>query len=197
MGRGGGAEALCLNCGGTKFHDREKVRIANRTKTQIKEEMVSTLGKLALFIVIFYGCFYAAAMVLAAAFGVTPTGKEPFDVPACSWDNDEGKVVLLSTLISFVLLIGPTVFVVREGAPRVYDRVWDFAATISLIHLVICCCVSGGPTNWVWWVTFLSGAATLFGVGHFVCNYYWDLQGQKRLDDKVNTLNTGQPASSS
>merc|ERR1712146_2582 len=123
-------------------------------------------------------------MVLVASFSLKPTGKEPFDTSRCSWDNNESKVGMLSTLLTFILFPIPTIFVVREGAPKVYDRVWDFVSTLCLVHLVLCMGIGGAPDNGIWWVCFLSGGCALFLIGHFATKAYWDRIAQKRLDDK-------------
>merc|ERR1712185_311121 len=113
MGKGTGAEALCLDCGTTKFLQREKVRVANRTKREIYEEITTTATKLAVFVLAFYAIFYVLAMVMSAILDSDIDGK------ACDWSTDRGQVVGISTVGCYLAMIIVAVFVVREGDSKV------------------------------------------------------------------------------
>lgn len=127
--------------------------------------------------------------ILSAAFGTDIDGKEPFDIEGCDWTTDRGKVIGISTLLCFVLMIVPSIFVVREGASKVYDRVWDFALTIVLLHIILSCAIGGAPANGQWWGTLIGGVSILIVGGWKASETYYGMQAQERLNSKVDALN--------
>ncbi|XP_075431184.1 putative transmembrane protein 244 [Ascaphus truei] len=86
--------------------------------------------------------------------------KIPFDhtiVP--SFESTEYLVALLSLEISF--LISGLLFV-----PVVRIRVWDYAATVTFVHMCMCCIVTGKfPLMWQWWVEIGSGFLLMLSFG--------------------------------
>merc|ERR1711907_60114 len=190
MGRGSGAEAICLACPlkHSKFIDREKLRIQNRTKRQIYAEMATTSRKLLIFSLIFYALLYTLCLALSAALDSDIDGKEPFDSDACDWTTDRGKAIGISTLASFLLMSLASVVVVREGDLKVYDRVWDFTITLVVLHIILSAAIGGAPTNGQWWGTVIGGGLMLVVFGYLACSCYWDSIAQTRLDGKVNAL---------
>merc|ERR1711968_52020 len=77
----------------TRFQEREKIRIANRPKAEIKAEIQLTLMKLSLFFLWFYASLYISCLVMALAMDVTFTASMPFEADKLDWDNDEGIVI--------------------------------------------------------------------------------------------------------
>lgn len=71
---------------------------------------------------------------------------------------------------------------------QVHDRVWDFAITICVLHLILTLAVGGMPEG-QWWGVLIGGGVLLGVGGYFASNKYWGMMAQKRLDDKVNALN--------
>jgi len=45
----------------------------------------------------------------------------------------------------------------------------DFAATMHIIHLVVCMCYSGFPTNWLWWLLMLTTMVITAVLGEYLC----------------------------
>jgi len=190
-GRGEGAEIFCLRFGSQKFGAREVVRIANRSKHDVQEELNATLKKLAMWFPVWYGLFYAVTMILCATFSYSPDGKEPFDANACDWTSDRGKVIFISTIVTFTVMLIPAVFIIGEGKSKVYDRVWDFTATTMLVHLILSAAISGGVNRGEWWLSFVLGGLILSIAGYYLSNWHWGRIAQQRLDNKVSTMSAG------
>ncbi|XP_020902202.1 transmembrane protein 244 [Exaiptasia diaphana] len=106
-------------------------------------------------LVIFYFVFYMFSSVLVGAFKIqTFDGKIPFDFKNCCVDNDQDIVNLLALVLTYVVSTGIFLIFIRQ-------RIWDYAITISLIHLGISCAVMQDfPTNWHWWLAY--GLSVLF-----------------------------------
>jgi len=181
-----------------QYAKREKVRLRNRSKNDINVEIAMTGKALAAFIVAYYASFYIIAVVLSLALGKDIDGKEPFNTDDCGWDSDGDKVGLLSLLITWTFMIIPATLIVKEGDSwkeegvvsrhAIHDRVWDFAVTTGLLHIIISSIVVP-PSNWKWWVTILCSILILSVVGGPASRKYWTLEAQKRINSSMDACN--------
>eukprot|EP00798_Chlamydomonas_sp_ICE-L_P021347 gene21347-28282_t len=136
----------------------------NETKTILK--------KLAIFVVAFYVIYYLASIIFVGSFDVdwNDLGKFPFRIDKYEFNPGDGGGALgawLAMVLTYCCSLGLTYFVVK--ATR---KSWDYVATASVFHFVLCCIVNQDfPTNWIWWVTILLASALLSGVAE-VMNYY-------------------------
>jgi len=74
----------------------------------------------------------------------------------------------LATILSFLAtsIVGAVaLLIVVERAKKCLD----FAATMHIIHLVLCLCYSGFPTNWLWWLLMLSTMVVTAVLGEYLC----------------------------
>jgi len=74
----------------------------------------------------------------------------------------------LVTIFSFMAtsIIGAVaLMVVVERAKKCLD----FAATMHIIHLMVCMFYSGFPTNWLWWLLMLATMIVTAVLGEYLC----------------------------
>lgn len=87
-------------------------------------------------------------------------GKMPFDFQnCCNIKDDKDVATLLSLLLTYTLTALIFIIFLRK-------RIWDYAITIGFVHLILSCAVMQAfPTNWEWWIAFLSSVLfmALFG----------------------------------
>merc|ERR1711934_139519 len=178
----------------TRFEEREKVRIANRSAAEIQKELLMTAKKLGLFILWFYATLYISCLVFALALDVTFKAAMPFEANSLDWDSDEGIAIGAGTLSGFILTVPAVAVIVREGASREYDTTLDFCFSIGLLHFTLTCLVKlEFPTEVLWWATEVGGLFMLLVVGWYTCTRYWNMKGLERLVGKVGKMNTSQP----
>jgi len=92
------------------------------------------------------------ASLLSGAFKINDfDGKTPFDFKNCCGVNDDKNLVtLLSLLLTYIIATVIYMIFLRK-------RIWDYAITVGLVHLAVSCAVMQAfPTNWDWWIAFLS-----------------------------------------
>lgn len=73
--------------------------------------------------------------------------------------DNRNIVTLLSLLLTYTLTAIIFIIFLRK-------RIWDYAITIGFVHLLLTCAVMQAfPTNWKWWIAFLSSVLfmALFG----------------------------------
>ncbi|KAK3744967.1 hypothetical protein QZH41_008493 [Actinostola sp. cb2023] len=106
-------------------------------------------------LVIFYFVFYMFASVLVGAFRIqTFDGKIPFDFKSCCVETHQNIVNLLALVLTYMVSTGIFLIFIRQ-------RIWDYAITISIIHLGVSCAVMQDfPSNWHWWLAY--GLSVLF-----------------------------------
>ena len=73
---------------------------------------------------------------------------------------------------------------------QVYDRVWDFAITLVVIHVILTACVSAGEGmgNGEWWGATAGGGVLLAGIGYGLSDWYWGMVTQERLNGKIDAV---------
>ncbi|XP_075051617.1 putative transmembrane protein 244 [Mixophyes fleayi] len=122
-----------------------------------------------LCLLIFYTLFYMASSVCAGFLRI-----EDFDwmipfrhkiIPSLS--NSEYLVQVISAGITFFL--SGLLFV-----PVVGSMVWDFSATVTLLHFLVCCAVTQEvPDTWQWWLQIGCGLLLMILSGqtlaYFTC----------------------------
>ncbi|XP_032233576.1 transmembrane protein 244 isoform X2 [Nematostella vectensis] len=98
---------------------------------------------------IFYLVFYMFASVLSGAFKLkTFDGMIPFNFEKCCAGDNENLVNMLSLTLTFMMCTGVYLIFIKQ-------RIWDYALTVSLIHLGISCAVMQDfPVNWQWWIAY-------------------------------------------
>ncbi|XP_071952594.1 putative transmembrane protein 244 isoform X2 [Antedon mediterranea] len=117
----------------------------------------------------FYGLFYMVASLMHGIFVLDDfDGKIPFHVDSfqsmfsnatTTWNQP----IFLADLLSLecTCLISPLAFIVF-----LYERIWDFAVTTILLHVLIVCIVNLSiPTVWEWWVSILIGLVSMIFIG--------------------------------
>ncbi|CAG2207462.1 unnamed protein product [Mytilus edulis] len=121
-------------------------------------------------IVTFYAVYFAVGSLAYASFSQSNfDGKIPFDFESwidlsecCSVYKDKELVNVISMEVTY--FICGVVFGVL-----VRSRVWDYAITVSVIHILLSCLVMlAFPMNWSWWVCLGCGLAVLILVGEAV-----------------------------
>mmetsp|Transcript_72846 Transcript_72846/g.147386 ORF Transcript_72846/g.147386 Transcript_72846/m.147386 type:complete len:154 (+) Transcript_72846:245-706(+) len=128
--------------------------------------------KLAIFLTVFYAVYYLWSVVMVGAFGIdwSELGKYPFRIDKAEFNpaGDGGALgAWLSMVLTYLLCLALAFFVVKQT-----KRTWDYVATTSLLHFVLCCLVNlAFPTNWIWWVTLIIVAALVSVAAEFVI--YW------------------------
>lgn len=45
----------------------------------------------------------------------------------------------------------------------------DFAATVHILHFLLCLCYGGFPLSWAWWVTTITSVIVMTLVGEWLC----------------------------
>ncbi|KAM5180696.1 putative transmembrane protein 244 [Mantella aurantiaca] len=65
--------------------------------------------------------------------------------------------------------------------PAVGSMVWDYSATVSFLHVIICCMVTQEfPVMWQWWLQIGSGLLLMVASGqtlaHFTCKKSYQRQ---------------------
>ncbi|XP_041358079.1 transmembrane protein 244-like isoform X4 [Gigantopelta aegis] len=103
---------------------------------------------------VFYAVYYAVGSLCFAGFKLQFfDGKIPFDFLSwidlslcCVKYTSEQIVNLLSMLLSFSICG----FIYGILVP---NWIWDYAVTVTIIHILMCCLVMlNFPLNWSWWV---------------------------------------------
>lgn len=110
---------------------------------------------------LFFVAYYMVASLLSGAFKISDfDGKMPFDFQnCCNVKDDKDVATLLSLLLTYTLTALIFIIFLRK-------RIWDYAITIGFVHLILSCAVMQAfPTNWEWWIAFLSSVLfmALFG----------------------------------
>ncbi|XP_041358077.1 uncharacterized protein LOC121374975 isoform X2 [Gigantopelta aegis] len=106
---------------------------------------------------VFYAVYYAVGSLCFAGFKLQFfDGKIPFDFLSwidlslcCVKYTSEQIVNLLSMLLSFSICG----FIYGILVP---NWIWDYAVTVTIIHILMCCLVMlNFPLNWSWWVCLM------------------------------------------
>ncbi|XP_033122923.1 transmembrane protein 244-like [Anneissia japonica] len=127
-----------------------------RKMLQTKEIVIN----LVFCLLLFYSVFYMIASLMHGIFVLDDfDGKIPFNVDSfesmfsnatLTWND---KIFLADFLsLECTCLIVPLTFVVL-----LHERLWDFAATTVLIHVIIVCIVNLALPVWEWWVCIIIG----------------------------------------
>uniref|UniRef100_A0A6U2HSI1 Protein SYS1 homolog n=1 Tax=Chlamydomonas euryale TaxID=1486919 RepID=A0A6U2HSI1_9CHLO len=140
-------------------------------------DSVTIAKKLGIFLLTFYVVYYLMSVIMVGAFGVpwTELGKYPF-LTEMDVFNPAGAGGALGTWLAMVITYLSTLalaFIVIKQT----KRTWDYVATTTLIHFVICCLVNlAFPTNWIWWVTLLLAAILVSLASEFVIYYLIEMR---------------------
>lgn len=124
---------------------------------------------LAIVLPLFFLVYYMTAALISGAFKIGDfDGKAPFDFKnCCSIDDNQNLVTLFSLLLTYIITTVIFILFLRK-------RVWDYAMTVGFIHLLLSCAVMQAfPTNWQWWVAFLSSVLFMAVFGELMircCN---------------------------
>ncbi|KAJ7373866.1 hypothetical protein OS493_009188 [Desmophyllum pertusum] len=118
---------------------------------------------------LFFIVYYMAASLLSGAFKISDfDGKTPFDFKnCCSIKDNKNLVTLLSMLLTYIITTVIIIIFLRK-------KVWDYAITLGLVHLVLSCAVMQAfPTNWEWWIAFLSSVLFMAVLGELVIRCFF------------------------
>ncbi|XP_066272920.1 putative transmembrane protein 244 [Branchiostoma lanceolatum] len=118
-------------------------------------------------LMLFYGVFYIAAGICHGAFRLGTL--QAFD-PRIPFDFHEPFSWQSSRYLARLVSMESTYFVCTWAfAAIVQHCVWDYAITITLVHVSISCAVMQGfPLTWQWWVTLGCGVFFMIIVGEMV-----------------------------
>ncbi|KAM4795784.1 putative transmembrane protein 244 [Rhinophrynus dorsalis] len=124
-------------------------------------------GSLLLCVLIFYTVFYMICSVCAGAMRIEDFDwKIPFDhkrQPSIS--STEYLVNLVSLGITCIL--SGVLFV-----PIVRSWVWDYALTVTMLHVCMCCIVTSEfPVLWQWWLEVGCGLLLMVGSGQILAHF--------------------------
>ncbi|XP_077455178.1 putative transmembrane protein 244 isoform X2 [Stigmatopora argus] len=127
------------------------------------------LFNLLLCLLIFYALFYMIGSVCFGAFGLDNfDGRIPFDFKTNLEDSTSKYLVNLLSL-EFTYFFCGLLF-----AAVVKKRVWDYAFTVTLLHIFITSLVMlEFPLTWQWWLALGGGLLLMICNGqliaHFAC----------------------------
>ena len=110
---------------------------------------------------IFLGLLLAA---LDRLFDVPLTFSQLFSAHAVRLTHASAWLVIVATLLNAGVVSVILMLIVERA-----KKILDFAFTAHTIHLVLCVCFYGFPSNWEWWV--LSGVSLTLEavVGEYLC----------------------------
>ncbi|XP_054850556.1 transmembrane protein 244 [Eublepharis macularius] len=135
-------------------------------KIEIAETKVILLNLL-ICVIIFYSVYYVVLCICFTAFRLQMLdGLAPFDFKTNpSWLNPNYLVLLVSLEITYFMSALLFVLVVEEW-------VWDYAITVTVIHIAITTAVkSEFPMMLHWWVALGSGLISMICVGQSLAYY--------------------------
>ncbi|MEW5304450.1 MAG: hypothetical protein WDW38_010394 [Sanguina aurantia] len=151
--------------------------------TKADSETKTICRKLAVFLPLFYMLYYLVSIILIGALkvGWQELGRYPFRISSGEFSPTHSYPALgawLAMVITYTLSIGLSFCVVK--ATR---KSWDYIATASLLHLILCIAINQAfPVNWVWWVTLLVSIGVLSLASELVTYYLIDLR-EIKLDN--------------
>ncbi|KAL9980844.1 hypothetical protein ACROYT_G009482 [Oculina patagonica] len=133
---------------------------------------------------LFFLVYYMTAALLSGAFKIIDfDGKTPFDFKnCCRTDDSKNLVTLLSLLLTYIITTVIFIIFLRK-------KVWDYAITIGLVHLLLSCAVMQAfPTNWEWWIAFLSSVLFMAVFGELVIRCFFKKNGGASVSPQTNMV---------
>ncbi|XP_063310446.1 putative transmembrane protein 244 [Pelobates fuscus] len=123
--------------------------------------------QLLLCLIIFYIVFYMTCSVCTGAMRIEHFNwRIPFEHEALPEFNNTDFLVHLISLEITCFLSG-LLFVPIGGS-----WVWDYAFTVHVLHICICCIVTGVfPMMWQWWLEIGCGLILIVGSGHTLAHF--------------------------
>ncbi|KAM8977401.1 putative transmembrane protein 244 [Pelodytes ibericus] len=134
-------------------------------KTSLEKALVC--AQLFVCLIIFYIVFYGTCSVCTGAMRIEHFNwKIPFDHQTVPDFNNTDFLVHLISLGTTCFLSG-LLFV-----PIGRSWVWDYALTVIILHICICCIVTGAfPLIWQWWLEIGCGLILIVGCGQTVAYF--------------------------
>ncbi|XP_064606320.1 putative transmembrane protein 244 [Liolophura sinensis] len=121
-------------------------------------------------LVVFYSSYYVVGSICFASFRLQKfDGKIPFDFH--NWIDLGGCCGNLTSIEIVNTLSMEITFVVSGllfGALTAH-RLWDYAITVSVLHIALSCLVMlSFPLSWSWWVCLVLAAVQMIAFGEAV-----------------------------
>ncbi|XP_068715383.1 putative transmembrane protein 244 [Montipora foliosa] len=133
---------------------------------------------------LFFLVYYMVASLLWGAFQLNDfDGKTPFDFQNCCDVKDSKNLVnLLSLLLTYMLATVIYIIFIRK-------KIWDYAITVAVFHLAVSCAVMQAfPTNWEWWIAFLSSVLFMAFIGELMIRNCFSQSKETRVSPEKNEI---------
>lgn len=93
--------------------------------------------------------------------------QQIFDTSEADFFTTIGRIQLSVFLTNSLTSAVALWFIVQRA-----KRCLDFAVTAHFFHFICCCCVSGFPTCWVWWVKTVLSITITAVLSEYLCMRY-------------------------
>ncbi|KAM7425370.1 hypothetical protein ABFA07_023191 [Porites harrisoni] len=133
---------------------------------------------------LFFLVYYMVASLLSGAFKINDfDGKTPFDFQnCCSVTDNKHLVTLLSLLLTYIITTVVYIIFLRK-------KLWDYAITVGLFHLAVSCTVMQAfPTNWEWWIAFLSSVLFMALFGELIIRFCFNKKRDVSISPQRNLV---------
>ncbi|ESP00579.1 hypothetical protein LOTGIDRAFT_149763 [Lottia gigantea] len=140
--------------------------------------------------VTFYATYFVISSICFASFRLSVyDGRIPFDfktwvnlTECCTGYSHEQTVNVISMLVTFPLSGIFYGLIVRS-------RAWDYAVTVTLLHIVITCLVLlDFPLDWSWWVCLASALILKILAGEMVC-FLFSIKKKVKVKPEIEFMN--------
>ncbi|XP_039256911.2 putative transmembrane protein 244 [Styela clava] len=136
---------------------------------ELKRSNILILQNIGVCLFTFYCIYFAMSALMHGVFHVESTfdGRQPFNFVAMSnLDFSTGSVESVACFLAMELTYFCTTLLISF---YLLSRVWDYAITITFVHLILSCAVMMAlPTTWQWWCSIGIGTLWMITMGECI-----------------------------